>query len=700
MKRCMTAMLLVIGASLPVVAEAGIVVHASHIPGFERPTAEGVVTADFDGDGVEDIAVGGQQIGLSPNGSSHTGLVGVVRFDAASGAYSVQSTVAVEQPLARLLRVPGQQRIELVAVGFDGEVSRLGGWPLKRLSTLQFGRGRYVRDAAVGDIDNNGRLELVLATSTAGTSIHDLDTGALLDSSLAHMNAATIVLEQLDADPALELIFTGASFEFPPGHVIDGATRAVDWTFAGGFGQRIRTGAPLGGTSRGFLGGFRTYYTVFGSLPYQPVSSTKVQGITGLELLDIDLDGRDEIVHGSPYSGFRILDAASGAVLHASSRIAGGRMGLTRNASSPVWQMAFGGNLDATARHYLEIVGDSDQILLRRDEERSPFTPALPADLDGDGQLELAWISSSPPAGEAGGALRITRFSSGEELWRMSLNDPDMPASSQSLRAISVAPAISGHSHRELLVARGRFLDYVDPLTRTVRLSVDSGVGEKVITRLLFDTAADSVIAVADRFQIRLARFERATLSPLQSADLPAVEGYRVNDVTLHRASPTEGRLLISTDSSFLMLDADSFEILWRLSIPAAGAVVVPAGASASHIHLLGLDGRMRKVGFDGTVLAIGKGLGTELVAGLAIDPVDHAGRMFACIDRSIVTIDIESMALDERSETIGGGTCENGGLHVVPGAGPQERRVIAGSSVGVFDLRWFEDAIFAHGFD
>jgi hypothetical protein len=99
-------------------------------------------------------------------------------------------------------------------------------------------------------------------------------------------------------------------------------------------------------------------------------------------------------------------------------------------------------------------------------------------------------------------------------------------------------------------------------------------------------------------------------------------------------------------------------------------------------------------------VLDTGQELGTDVVAGLAIDPVENAGRMFACIDRSIVTIDIESMALHERSETIGGGTCENGGLHVVPGAGPQERRVIAGSSVGVFDLRWFEEVIFAHGFD
>ena len=123
-------------------------------------------------------------------------------------------------------------------------------------------------------------------------------------------------------------------------------------------------------------------------------------------------------------------------------------------------------------------------------------------------------------------------------------------------------------------------------------------------------------------------------------------------------------------------------------------------GSGAAHILALGLDARLRKFGLDGVELATGSVLGTEVLGGLAIDPVDVPSRAFGCIDRSIVLIDVASMAIVERSETIGGSTCLNGDLHVLPGAGDHERLVVAGSATGVFDLRWFKDEVFTDGFD
>lgn len=92
MKQCLATWVLMISALSSADVLAGFALKTSHIPGFEQPTSAGVVIADFDGDGLDDVAVAG---GQALNSSMPTGLVGVVRFDTDSGVYSVQSSVAV-----------------------------------------------------------------------------------------------------------------------------------------------------------------------------------------------------------------------------------------------------------------------------------------------------------------------------------------------------------------------------------------------------------------------------------------------------------------------------------------------------------------------------------------------------------------------------------------------------------------------------
>ncbi len=120
------------------------------------------------------------------------------------------------------------------------------------------------------------------------------------------IGGSDVLLEQLDADPALEIVLAGV-----PGYVLDGATQAIDWTYKDGFGAYLAGGHFSDGGGAQFVAA-RDWdlFTVFQSAPYSPIWDASVFDIDAIAAADLDGDGFDEIIEGDgQWGGVNIYDS-------------------------------------------------------------------------------------------------------------------------------------------------------------------------------------------------------------------------------------------------------------------------------------------------------------------------------------------------------------------------------------------------------
>ena len=264
------------------------------VPGFDLYGSGGLVVADFDGDGFEDIVVPG------------TGVLQV--FGRENGALVVKQALFVPWLFERLLLTPPPGAPNLVGVGFDGTVRQYSGWPLAETHSINLGEAP-LRGAAVGDIDADGDLELVTSPFFDGLRAHDLATGALA-WQLAQVDANEILLAQMDGDPALEIIVT--AYE-QGGLVLDGATQAVDWSYKDGFGYHFASGHFQPGGGAQFVGADGNVFALFQSAPWSPLWDEVGFNVYSLAAADIEGDGIDELLVGEVGSAI-VFDTQSRSV--------------------------------------------------------------------------------------------------------------------------------------------------------------------------------------------------------------------------------------------------------------------------------------------------------------------------------------------------------------------------------------------------
>lgn len=265
-------------AGTPTLSELGRLVS-----GFELPGDGGYAIADFDGDGRDDLVVPSRYV---------TALFQVYGMEA-GGIVAKQAVLVPDARFTRIFALEGVGGPELVTVSGTGVVRRFAGWPLAEVQVLDLG-AQDLRSAAIGDIDDDGDLELVVSdASTARLSAHVLATG-VLRWELENVHAEDLMLAQLDADAALEIVAASV-----PGVVIDGATRAVDWSWPAGFGAYLAPGHFQPGGGAQFVAAETWFrFTVFQSAPWQMLWQAELDDIAAIHAVDLDGDGIDEIIEG------------------------------------------------------------------------------------------------------------------------------------------------------------------------------------------------------------------------------------------------------------------------------------------------------------------------------------------------------------------------------------------------------------------
>src|SRR5690606_9297867 len=92
---------------------------------------------------------------------------------------SKQAVFVPDQRFARVLVADIAGAAHLITVSDAGTVRRFAGWPLAEVQALDLG-AQDLLSAAIGDIDDDGELELVVSdASTSRLSAHVLATGML-----------------------------------------------------------------------------------------------------------------------------------------------------------------------------------------------------------------------------------------------------------------------------------------------------------------------------------------------------------------------------------------------------------------------------------------------------------------------------------------------------------------------------------------
>ena len=362
---------------------------------------------DVDGDGLDDLVFSAWtafQSNLFVVGRRPDGTLG---FKQAAG-------IPDERPILRVLAWPHAGTTHVITVSEDGMARDYSGWPLAEQRAFPV-EDLVARTAVVGDVDNDGADELIVGTYS-GLFAYSMVTGAP-KWTYNGSGAGDLVLAQLDADPALEIIVS----DFP-GLVLDGATLATEWEIADGLLPPLASGllAMEGGTQWiGRLPG-GTEFGVFGASPWSQRWNRDMQFVIGAATaVNLDGEGTDEILVGHIQSGFvAVVDS----ITHENR--------LTIPFSADATSAVAGADLDGDGAMDIAIsaVGADveDPVLIVADGSNGqrkwqfvptayPYSAAESGDLNGDGRLETAAFVGD---GLQYGDLAVFDAYSGAEIWR------------------------------------------------------------------------------------------------------------------------------------------------------------------------------------------------------------------------------------------------------------------------------------------
>ena len=304
-----------------------------HYPMPAQPGYSGIIIGDFDGDGGRQAVIGGVVTRLGAEG----GRAVLATIDGRGAQARVRSVSMPDLYLqdASMVLVDGVEgRDRVVAVGHvPGEANRiaiLGGVPLQVERLLPLPAPYQVqRVHAVVDVDADGSLEIIASLWSPGVqsapAILDWSSGAVL--WVGEMSAKRIAVAQLDGDAALELVMSGT-----PGLVIDGATRTLEWSWAGGFGDWLVAGRFHAGQRGGFaalmpVGGMLHVYS---GEPYAPALEIPVRAqMNDMQVVEVAPGSSPEIAV-QDYAGVRFFDPATGALTREVAAGASGTFALGR----------------------------------------------------------------------------------------------------------------------------------------------------------------------------------------------------------------------------------------------------------------------------------------------------------------------------------------------------------------------------------
>lgn len=678
----------IILAALPVATHAEMQVVGYVVPPAVSGAHQTTRIFDLDGDGTLEIVDALQRVSENepPWGQVTAGAARVLAVEPATASLRLRAVL-----------IPGSG--ELVGVGAfprgggaqglavasaDGVIATFAPGAQDPLARHPLGRSLEV--ARFADADGDGVTEGIVA-GPGGVSAHSLATGATLWSR--QPGSRRLDVGQLDGDPALEIVLEGGV-----GYVIDGATRAVDWHYAGGFGSAVAVGRIGPGGAPGFVTGFAL--TGFRMAPYSPVWTVKTP-VDQLDAYDTNGDQVDEIVAGNA-SSTTIYDAGSQAILHelgpGTRNVALGDV----NGDGTVEAVGYALTGAGPGLGVLELDGT---LLAAEANEGGIFSRVSIADPDADGVPEGLVIGGGD--GERG-VLRAIDVVDGRERWRTTLAGIDPLNQPLRIRAQRTAQLDADAANEIVLAARSTFdtrLVVLDGATRQPQaVNTSGGFGSfEFVSHVEVLSTEPRVLTVSRRNgQVQLRRFTGDALVAQGTALVPAQYGDALYDVQVADLDADgDEDVLLATASHLVAFDLGAGTVLWAVSGAAAAVAVVEVAPAVYRLARLSPSGMLALLTFEGAPDSTAVSVGARASAVVAVPGVP--GEAFVCADDRVKRIALDDGEVLDQSPGLGAQACRGGDL-AASTTSTAGARVLAGSLVGAFLLEPAGDRVFRDGFE
>ncbi len=366
-----------------------------------------LVAADFTGDGIDEV--------FFANTSDVPLLIALSQQPAqlrVESLFQLSNTAGAQTELHVWQGSSGPLLVAATAGG--APMARVyAGWPLREVSAYPL--AAEFPTVAVGDLDADGGAELVLRTSTQAQVLRLLDGQPLWTLAVSSYE---VRLADLDLDPALEMVFSGAS-----GVVYDGLTRLPEWSYPEGFGGLLVAGNIVGSSAGpGFVGRNANRLTVFHAAPWSPVfEHLAVNAIEALGVVDTDGAGSAEIIYGT-FNSLKILDTQSLAIRRSIAHFGATTIRALATGNQPGKDLLFSPGAYGSALSVAR--ASSGATLYELPTEFGATVATSIGDLDADGGFDLV-VASANSVGS--GRIRTFSRDEGIETWVSPLQGGDGP---------------------------------------------------------------------------------------------------------------------------------------------------------------------------------------------------------------------------------------------------------------------------------
>lgn len=487
----------------------------SHYPGYYSPGGAGIALPDLDGDGqTEVVLTGGGSDGFSYSRQFLATLEHQVSRYATTDIRSIGSTWSFAGNVQLVSGTPGNPDSVVVALRElntgEAVLVTYSGKPLRETARVVIPTEFSLRQIA--DIDGDGQLEALGClcgrfASEAPAVLLDYMTGAVewTDANPAYHMAAG----QLDEDPALEIVL-GTSYSSAPGRILDGASRAPQWSYPDGF-----RGTPVFGNFRGSPDA-REFMIVepwgvsriFVSQPiFSPVAEITTGEVGAHAVHDVNGDGYQDLVVGQGQWGSMVAwSTVNGQTLfswpnndHGVSAVAVGNLD-----GQAGLELVFGTGLSHSGRDVVKVMDVGTGVLRHESaDEGGPHSTLVQTDIEGDGPGELVFVTQSSNSNYSGGNLVVLDAETGIERRRRpsAFSSGFWGGPGHLLLAID----IDGDGVREIIGAAGGIVSAVDGISLNDRWRVSNlpeVVHAMATMQLNGDAVDDIVLALSNRLVI------------------------------------------------------------------------------------------------------------------------------------------------------------------------------------------------------
>lgn len=313
---------------------------------------------------------------------------------------------------------------ELYVLLSDGALEVYDGATMTLSQTLNTGIP-FAIDALVQNIDDDPALELVAVTYD-NLVVYDLDAQTV-EYQNHNYPGLQVQAGDVDGDGVTEIVIS--SINNANGYLLDGVTKALEWNYLGGFGNRIVLADANGDNVPEIVGapwfGAITIYDGFLHSPVAELASIP-NGVEAMWAGDVNLDGVDEIYVGEGQWGkIRVYNAETGAQIKS---IDNPNHGVTRVCAGDAdndgdTDVVWGAGYSSSGADNLYIADQNLQLIQYTSKDLDGPFYLNAADADNDDNSEYYLASYGSNSGYDGALMYTFDVNTGEALWSETYDD-------------------------------------------------------------------------------------------------------------------------------------------------------------------------------------------------------------------------------------------------------------------------------------